>query len=204
MFLKQIKDKYSDFVLIKDLQSQEGEWKICRVVFGMKLFTRTLTLYDRHGLRVKLLWLQSFKCSKDKALHFNSFPVRHCASSSSCSKGNEVTAHHNTTPSLITAFKPSPNTIQLCALWMSGFCSYLWKRRTCPRCSHRRRLSWLADLSRTRWWAWDSLALRYCLWPSKTNDPKRDRWQRSQPNCQEKRSQCSSTETQPIRMSDTH
>lgn len=173
----------------------------------MKLFTRTLTLYDglyRHILRVKLLQLQSSKCSTDKALCFNSFPVRHCTSSSSCSKGNEVTAHHNATASLITTFNPSPNTIQLCALWMSGFCSYLWKRRTCPRCFHTQRLSWLADLSRTRWWAWDSLALLCCLWPSKTNDPKRDTLQHSQTCCQEKWSQRSATETQPIRISDTH
>lgn len=153
-------------------------------------YTPNKSLYS-HRLRVKLLQLQSFRCLVDKAGCFNSLPVRHCTFGSSCSKGNEVTAHHNTTlsttASLITAFSLSSNTIQSCALQLSSFCSYLWKRRTCPRCSRRRRLSWPADPSRTRWWAWDSLALLCCLGPSKTSNPKRAMQSNTvKQSCQEK------------------
>lgn len=49
--------------------------------------------------------------------------------------------------------------------------SYLWRRRTCPRCSRRRHLSLVEGPSRKRWLALDSLAWRHCLLPSKTSGP---------------------------------
>lgn len=132
MFLKQIKDKYTTNVKIKDLHTQQGKLKICRVVCGMKVCTHTHTPYESlysHRLRVKLLQLQLFRCSIDMALCFNSLPERHCTFSSSCSKGNEVTSHQSTicstTASLITVLNPSAKTIQACAFWVSSFCSHL-------------------------------------------------------------------------------
>lgn len=52
--------------------------------------------------------------------------------------------------------------------------SYLWRRRTCPRCSRRRHLSLVEGPSRKRWLALDSLAWRHCLLPSKTSGPGKE------------------------------
>lgn len=67
-----------------------------------------------------------------------------------------------------TVFGPNEGSNKKGRAW-----AYLWRRRTCPRCSRTRRLSWAAGPSRTRWWAWGILALQSYLSPAKTSGPER-------------------------------